>query len=57
MDFFEALKVDVGVDLGGGEADVAEEFLDDAEVGAAGEEVGGVGVANFVGGEVGGEVC
>ncbi len=49
MDLFEAVGVDVGVDLGGGDVGVAEEFLDDAEVGAAGEEVGGEGVAEGVG--------
>ena len=31
---FEAIDADVGVDLGGGEGFVAEEFLDGAEVGA-----------------------
>ncbi len=41
MDFPEAFLIDVGVDLGGGDVGVAEEFLDDAEVGAAFEEVGG----------------
>ena len=41
----EAALVDVGVDLGGGDVGVAEEFLDDAEVGAAAEQVGGEAVA------------
>jgi hypothetical protein len=35
----------VEVALGGGDAGVAEAFFDDLEVGAAGEEPGGVGVA------------
>ncbi len=49
LDLLEAVGVDVGVDLGGGDVGVSEEFLDDAEVGAAGEEVGGEGVAEGVG--------
>lgn len=51
-DFGEVGAVDVGVDLGGGDVGVSEEFLDDAEVGAAGEEVGGEGVAEGVGVDV-----
>jgi hypothetical protein len=39
----------VGVDLGRADAGVAEEFLDDAEVGAAGEQMGGEGVAEEMG--------
>ncbi len=39
---------DMGVDLGGGEAGVAEEFLDGAQVGAGLEQVGGEGVAQGV---------
>ena len=34
VDGFESFLVDVSVDLGGGNVGVAEEFLDDAEVGA-----------------------
>jgi hypothetical protein len=49
--FFEAFSGDVGVDLGGDEVGVAEEFLDAAEIGAGIEHVGGVAVAEFVGGE------
>jgi len=49
VDFVETLLVDVGVDLGGGDVGVSEEFLDDAEVGTAFEEVGGEGVAEEVG--------
>ena len=48
MDVLQALLVDVGVDLGGGDVGVAEEFLDDAEVGAVLEQVGGEGVAQEV---------
>ena len=43
--------VDVGVDFGGEDGFVAEHFLDDAEVGAAFDEVGGEGVAEGVGGD------
>ena len=49
MDGAEAVLVDVGVDLGGGDIGVAEHFLDDAEVGAVVEEVGGEAVAELVG--------
>ena len=55
VDFFHALGGDVGVDLGGAEAGVAEEGLDAAEVGAVVEEVGGEAVAEFVRGDVDGE--
>src|ERR1035438_259460 len=43
---------------GGGGAGVAEEFLDGAQVGAIGQQVGGVGVAEAVGvdGGVAGEI-
>ena len=41
--------VDVGVDLGGEDGFVAEHFLDDAEVGAALDEVRGEGMADGVG--------
>ena len=49
VDFAEVAPRDVGVDLGGGEAGVAEEFLDGAQVGAGLEQVGGEGVAERVG--------
>lgn len=42
--------VDAGVELGGVEVLVAEQFLDLAEVGAGGEELGGEDVAEGVGG-------
>ena len=60
--FFEAVGGDVGVDLGGDEVGVAQEFLDAAEVGAGVQHVGRIAVAEFVGCEVwveagGGEVA
>ena len=57
MDGAEAVLVDVGVDLGGGDVGVAEHFLDDAEVGAVIEEVGGEAVAELVGMDFLGEAC
>jgi hypothetical protein len=39
----------VGVDLGGGDVGVAQQGLDDAQVGAAFQQVGGEGVAQDVG--------
>jgi len=48
VDGFEAFLIDVGVDLSGGDIGVAEEFLDDSEVGAVFEKVGGEGVAQEV---------
>ena len=48
----EAVGVDVGVDLGGAYALVAEHALDDAQVGAVLEQVGGEGVAEGVGADV-----
>jgi hypothetical protein len=49
VDFAEAAAGEVGVDLGGGEAGVAEEFLDGAQVGAGLQQVGGEGVTQGVG--------
>ena len=48
IDFRSGL-VDVGVDLRGLDVAVAEEFLHDAEIGAAAEEVGGEAVAQGMG--------
>src|SRR5437762_8333399 len=45
----QASGADVGVDLGGDEALVAEELLDAADVGAAVEQVRGKAVAKSVG--------
>jgi hypothetical protein len=49
VDFAEAAAGEVGVDLGGGEAGVAEEFLDGAKVSAGLQQVGGEGVAEGMG--------
>lgn len=57
VDGAEAVLVDVGVDLGGGDVGVAEHFLDNAEVGAVIEEVGGKAVAELVGMDFLGEAC
>ena len=48
VDVAEAAAGYVGVDLGGADVGVAEEFLDDAEVGAMLEEVGGEAVAQHM---------
>ncbi len=45
----QVLKVEVGVDLGGGEAGVAEQFLHRAQVAGGFEQMGGEGVAQQVG--------
>ncbi|PXX64029.1 hypothetical protein DFR70_105211 [Nocardia tenerifensis] len=45
VDFFEAFDGDMGVELSRGHAGVPQEFLDDAEIGAALQEMGGRGVA------------
>lgn len=47
-DFAHARVIDVCVDLCCGDVGVAEEFLDDAEVCASGEEVRGEAVSEFV---------
>ena len=49
MDVPQPLVGDVGVDLGGRHVLVAQQLLDAAEVGAVGQKVGGVGVAQGVG--------
>lgn len=53
MEFFvdgaEAVLVDVGVDLGGGDVGMAKHFLDNAKIGAVIEEVSGEAVAELVG--------
>ena len=41
----EVAAVDFGVDLGGRQAGVAEKFLDDAEIGAIAQKMGGEGMA------------
>jgi len=49
VDRHELIDADLGVFLGGGEGDMAEEFLDGAQVGAAVEKVGGEGMAQGMG--------
>src|SRR5271163_2501115 len=49
VDREQALGVDMGVALGGGEVDMAEQLLDGAQVGAVLEEMGGEAVAQEVG--------
>jgi hypothetical protein len=48
VDFAEVLDADLGVDGGGFEFFVAEELLDDADVGPAFEQVGGATVTQEV---------
>ena len=48
MHMLEPRAIDVGVDLSCCNVGVAEEFLDDPEVGAAGEEMGGEAVSELV---------
>ena len=50
VDFPQGVDVDVGVDLGGFHAGVAEHFLHIADVGSATVHVGGTGVAEKVAG-------
>ena len=40
MDRVESLLIDVGIDLRGGDIGMAEQFLNDAQVGATAEQVG-----------------
>src|SRR5947209_6165183 len=49
---FAGVGEGAGVLLGGGDAAVAESFLDGDDVGAAGEEPGGVGGAQVVEGDL-----
>ena len=44
----QALAGDVGVDLRGADAGVTKEFLDDAKIGAAFQEMGGKAVPQHV---------
>ena len=50
----QAIGRHVRIDLGRGDVGVAEQGLDDAEVGAALEQMGGEGVAQDVGADPGG---
>ena len=55
--FGEVFQRKMGVNLGGRRGGVPKEFLDGAQIGAMGEQMGGEGVAQFMGREVGGESC
>ena len=46
--FFEAVSGDVGIDLGGDQMRVAQQFLDAAQVGARIQKVRGVTVSQLV---------
>ena len=48
VDFAEAVAGNVGVDLGGADVGVAQQFLNNAQVGAMLEEMGGEAVAQHV---------
>ena len=48
MDLLQLLNADLGVNLGGGEFGVAEELLDEADVGSVFEHQGGAGVTQKV---------
>lgn len=52
-DLGQAVGGDVGVDLGRGDVGVAQQGLDDAQVGAALQQVGGEGVAQDMGADPG----
>ena len=49
MNTLQSLVIDMSINLGGGDISVAEEFLDDAEIGSILKEVGGEGVTQQVG--------
>ena len=48
MDTFEAVGIDMRVDLGGADIGVAEKFLHHAQIRATGKQVRGERVAQFV---------
>lgn len=52
MDVFESAVFDVGVDLGGGDAGVSEEFLEGSDFRSVGEHVGGEAVSEGVGADL-----
>ncbi len=52
VDFAQTITGDVGVNFGGADVGMAEEFLDDAEVGTVLQKVGGEAVAQHVGSDV-----
>jgi len=51
MEFFQSVLVDMGVDLGRSNVGVAQHDLHGAQVSAMGQEMGGKGVAQHVGGD------
>src|ERR1700722_7576426 len=51
----QMILAELGVDLGGGDGDVAEQLLDDPDVGAVGQHVAGARVAQYVGTDQGSE--
>ncbi len=53
----KAVAVDVGINLGGGDIDVAEHLLDASQVGATCQKMRGETVAKGLGGEVAAEAC
>jgi len=52
VDLPEAIAGDVGVDFGGADGGMTEEFLDDTQVGAVLQQMGGEAVPEHVGGDV-----
>ena len=56
ISFPESFPGDVGIDLGGGEGGMAEEGLHAAQVGPGIQEMSGTGMAQFVRGDVAGNV-
>ena len=52
MDFAQAGCRHMGIDLGGADAGVAEELLDDAQVGSVVKQVGGEAMTQHVRGDV-----
>ena len=49
VDGFEAVLIDMRIDLGGGDIGMAEQFLNDPQVGTVAEKVGGKAVAKQMG--------
>ena len=48
VDLFQALVVDMGINLGGGNIRMSQQFLNDPQVGSVLKQVGGEGVAKEV---------
>ena len=49
MDLFQALVVDMGINLGGGDIGMSQQFLNDPQVGSVLKQVGSEGVAQEMG--------